>query len=375
MRLERLLLTALLLGSSNCGARPELGPRTPAPASGGGSAPVTPDGPQFYEDNPTYASPPAALAWPQSAALTQAVDDRTLAAADSYLQTVPQAFSFLVIRNGYLVHERYFHGSGPTQSNNIHSASKSLLGSLVGIAIDKGLIRSIDERVHTLLPERKLSGSAKQRLTLKHLLTMSSGFDWTEDQSESTIQRSFNWVQAILDLPLSAPPGQTFNYCTGNTHLLSAILTRATGMSTADFARQVLLDPLGIEVEHWGHDPQGINSGGYNVYMTPRALAKFALTALNHGVYNGRQLIPAAWLDASWQPQESVDDVYSYGYLWWLLPVDGHRVYKMWGYGGQYALLLPDFNTVVVLTANTAEDFEEMDADDFLDRFIIPALR
>jgi CubicO group peptidase (beta-lactamase class C family) len=329
----------------------------------------------FYETNPTYTSnAPDDGFWKMSTPESQYLDSGALAAADLALAQIPSSFSLLVIRNGYLVHESYFHGSHARASNNIHSASKSILSALVGIALDRGYLKGLDQTVAELLPNHRMKDAATASITLRNLLAMTSGLSWVEDDTEYDIEQTSNWVQAILDLPVSSKPGSKFNYSTGNAHLLSAILTQATGQPLPDFATRELFAPLGITYEHWGKDPQGIASGGYNFYATPRALARFALMVENGGVSQGRQLVPAAWLDSSLKPQEPASTGYHYGYLYWLPKVGRYQVAEMWGYGGQFAYVIPDADLLVVLTNNTHESYPEPDGDAFVQKYILPAI-
>src|SRR5262249_9200103 len=161
-------------------------------------------------------------AQPESEGLQAAV----LESGAAELRKLPQALSFLVLRNGTLVFESYFNGSSPTDSNNVHSSSKSILSLLVGIAVREGFIHDVDQPIGRLLSPELSVPLLKRNITLRHLLTMSAGLEWTEDSTESTIEKKRIWTQAILDLPLAHEPGKEFNYDTGLTHLVSAVLTQ-----------------------------------------------------------------------------------------------------------------------------------------------------
>jgi CubicO group peptidase (beta-lactamase class C family) len=329
----------------------------------------------FYEDNPTYHAPLADMGyWPLGTPESQGLDSAVLKEGDKKLESLPQPLSFLVFRKGVLVWERYFHGSRVFHSNNVHSASKSILSALVGIAIREGLL-SLDDTLGELLPRYKLT-AAKKKITVRSLLTMTSGLEWTEDKSEYEIEEENDWIKAILDFPLKSPVGSKFLYSTGNTHVLSALLTESSGVSTCDFAHEHLFDPMGITVEHWGRDPKGYYSGGYNLYLTPRELAKFGQLYLQKGVWEGRPLVEAGWVQASHTAHQTVDAVRSYGYLWWLhQSAKGYAVKKMWGYGGQFVYLVPELELMVVTTADTKDEHAEMDGNDFVERYVLSALR
>ncbi len=330
----------------------------------------------FYENNPTYRDDSSddgffVTATPAS----QRIDARKLAAAADALAREPAAFSMLVLRGGFLVSERYFNGSSAQASNNIHSASKGILSALVGIALDRGDVPSLDAPLSTLLPDYRYKDAKHAGITLKNMMEMTAGFKWSEDGTEYEIEQKDDWIQAIIDLPLASTPGKAFNYSSGVSHLVSAALTQATGKSTRQYAEEHLFRPLGIKVQHWGSDPQGYQSGGYNLYMTARALAKCALLFRDDGALDGRQVVPRQWLKDAKRPTHTADSVWKYGRYWWLTEVAGHPAQKLWGYGGQFVYLLPDLDLTVVLTRNTSDDFGEFDGEAFLADHLLPAVR
>jgi CubicO group peptidase (beta-lactamase class C family) len=285
--------------------------------------------------------------------------------ASTTLSNTPYRWSFLVVRNDKLVFERYYHGSAKNQSNNVHSASKSIWGAAIGIAIAKGVIASPDATIASILPSNyvaAMTGQQKKSITVRHLVTMTSGIDWTEDTTENQIQTKPDWMAAILGLPMADTPGATFNYSTGNAHLNSAVLAAAAHTTGCEFIHSNLLAPMGVVAEHWGRDPQGYFSGGYNLYLTPRELAKFGLLYLHDGNWHGQQLVPAAWVAASMTAQTDAGAPYSYGYNFWLRSLAGHNVAMAWGFGGQMVYIVKDLDMVVVMTTNT-HDFDQDDFD------------
>ena len=315
----------------------------------------------FYEDNPTYTDPvDDSASWATSTPEAQGMDSSRLEGASTAVAKLPYTWSLLVIRGDALVFERYFHGSAKNQSNNVHSASKSIWGAAIGIAIDQGRIPSADATIASTLPSRytKAMGPETKTIKVRDLLTMSSGNRWTEDETETEIQQTPDWIAATLRLPRDAAPGTLFNYSTGDTHLSSAVLTSATQTTACEFIHQNLLAPMGIVAEHWGRDPQGYFSGGYNFYATPRELAKFGLLYLHDGRWNGKQLVPAAWVKASMTNQVDAGAPYSYGYDFWLRDIAGHHVAMAWGSGGQMIYIIKDLDLVVVMTTNT-RDFDQ----------------
>lgn len=344
------------------------------------------DGRTFYEGNPTYTDPrddDAGADWPRTPPEEQGMDSTLLRTGLTELGNNASLFSVLVIRHDRLVAERYYHGSGAGQSNNVHSASKSILQALVHIAVAKGYIGSLDDPVADYLPEYfdTTSGTAsldKKRITIRHLLTMTSGLDWTEDSTESQVEKaSTDWVQEILGRSLVSAPGATYNYSSGNTHVVSAVLQKATRMSTCQFAHRYLFGPMGVTAEHWGRDPRGIFSGGYNLYLTPREMAKFGLLYLHDGKWDGRPLVPHGAVRAAQARTTQVDDTFAYSEGWWADTISGRSAYFAWGYGGQFVYVIPSADLVLVTSENTSENSinKEIDPRAFIRDYLLPSTR
>ncbi|MFG1687090.1 serine hydrolase domain-containing protein [Nonomuraea sp. NPDC049269] len=305
------------------------------------------------------------------------MDSATLRVGLTKLGNNASLFSALVIRHDRLVTERYFHGSGAQRSNNIHSASKSVLQALVHIAIAKGYIGSLDDPVVGYLPEYFGNASPdKKKITLRHMLTMRSGLDWTEDSTESQVEKASDWVQAILGRPLVSVPGTAYNYSTGNTHVVSAVLQKATHMGTCQFAQQYLFGPMGITAEHWGRDPRGVFSGGYNLYLTPREMAKFGLLYLHDGKWGGESLVPQSAVQAAQARTTQVDDTFAYAEGWWRQTISGRSTYFAWGYGGQFVYVIPSADIVLVTSENTGNNSinKEIDSRAFLRDYLLPSI-
>jgi CubicO group peptidase (beta-lactamase class C family) len=333
-------------------------------------------GDTFYENNPTYIDPiDDTSAWTFSEPEEQGMSSTPLADAASDLSARPYLASFLVLRNDAIVFEEYFNGSSARDSNNVHSASKSILGAVAGIAVEQGHI-SREQRLSEILQAdfSSISDPGKGAITVENLLTMTAGFAWEEDSSEYELEVESNWVQAILELPLSDAPGSTFNYSTGQSHLLSAVISESTGTSLCEFAHANLLGPLGITAEHWGRDPQGYFSGGYNLYLTPRELAKFGLLLLRKGRWGGRQLVPESWVADSVRWQQDTGDGWGYGYQSWLTRMDNHDVHVAWGFGGQLVYVIPDLDLVIVMTTNTKDFSIDFDGATLVNDYVIPAV-
>jgi CubicO group peptidase (beta-lactamase class C family) len=268
--------------------------------------------------------------------------------------------SLLVSRRGELVVEQYYNGARANRPANIKSASKSVLSALVGIALDRGLIKSVDQAIADFFPTLRgpKVDPRKASITVEDLLTMRSGLQSTSNRYYGAWVTSRNWVQYALDRPLLSEPGTTMDYSTGNSHLLSAILTKVTGTSTWQFAQEALAKPMGLSLDRWPRDPQGIYFGGNDMLMTPRQMIAFGELYLNRGVYNGKRIVPEDWIDTSWivRARSQWSDQF-YGYGWWSRELAGRPVKYAWGFGGQFIFIVPDLDLVVVTTsASTVDD-------------------
>ena len=301
------------------------------------------------------------------------MDSELLVATFDYIaEQDAEVHSVLIVRNGYLVTEAYFHPYRQSRKHFIRSCTKSFLSALVGIAIEEEYL-NLDDKVLDFFPDRDIANEdpRKRAMTVEHLLLMRSGLDWPEssvsygsaDNVLWQMMDSQDWVQFVLDRPMATEPGATFNYSTGDPQLLAAVLEEATGMSTRKFARTHLFEPLGVSSDHWDwrSAPEGVAFGGGGLNITPRAMAKFGYLYLEGGAWNGRQIVPADWVEAS------VADPH-YGYQWWRLSNGG---YAALGYGGQRIVVVPDLEIVVVITG----EFSGTTSRYLADTFIVPAAK
>ena len=260
--------------------------------------------------------------------------------------------SLIVIKNHKLVLEAYLDPYTRNDLHNLKSVSKSVLSALAGIAIDQEAISGVNATLSEALPDfiEPTAEARKHEITLLHLLTMTSGLDFTENS-----ERAGKWFKAknpvrdALALPISSPPGQKFQYATINTHLFSAWLTKAAGASTAAFAEKNLFRPLGITEYFWVKDPQGVFWGGTQLYLSPRKMARFGLLYLDKGRHADQIVVPEKWVSESIKWRESVDTHSGYGYWWWLIP--GSDGYVAAGWGGQRIGIFPSKDLVIVITA------------------------
>jgi len=279
------------------------------------------------------------------------------AAAHEAANQLPRLHSLLISQGDDLVFEQYYNGRDPSRPANMKSASKSVISALVGIAIDKGIIDSVDVKVAEYFPELIASSDdvQKQQITIENLLTMQSGLETTSNRNYGKWVLSDNWVEFALNQPLVATPGTRMLYSTGSTHLLSAIVTKASGMSTKQFAQENLSSRLGFSMSYWPTDPQGIYFGGNDMEMTPRQMLEFGRLYLNEGVYNSQQVISKSWVEDSHKPhaRSSRGQGRFYGYGWWLRDLAGMQVPVAWGYGGQLIFVVKEIDLVVVATSES----------------------
>jgi CubicO group peptidase (beta-lactamase class C family) len=294
----------------------------------------------------------------------------------------------LVARSGKLVFERYFRGSDeipipgriygrrvenvtfdPDTLHDMKSVSKSVASLAVGIAIDRGLIRSVNEPIFSFFPELSdLRSPEKERIQLVHALTMSMGLKWVEatpatgdnDNDEARMHRAPDPCRYVLGLPATAAAGQDFHYNTGALTLVSAIVRKVTGRPLDEFARATLIEPLGITGVEWIRVKGDTDAGG-GLRLRPRDMAKIGQLVLAGGRWNDRQVVSKAWIETSTAPKVKGTDGLFYGYLWWLgrSLLNGREVH--WagalGRGGQSIRIVPELDLVVVVTAGYYQDY------------------
>jgi CubicO group peptidase (beta-lactamase class C family) len=310
--------------------------------------------------------------------------------------------SLLIARRGALIFESYFAGEDEawgdrlglvsfdaSTHHDMRSITKSVTALLVGIAIGRKLIRSVDEPVFAYFPEYDdLRTPEKDTLRLRHLLTMSPGFDWDEYRpfsdplnSEARMYRSPDPYRFVLQQPLATPPGKFFRYNSGATELLGAVLHRTSNRRIDDFEREVLFEPLGIVDTTWNEFSNGIPAANAGLRLRPRDMAKLGQLVLNRGEWNRHRTVPASWIKDSLAPQIGrPDGIYFYGYQWWLgRSLLGKRELR-WaaamGRGGQHIFVVPELELVVVLTAGIYDNAElAWVALDILNRHVLSVIK
>jgi CubicO group peptidase (beta-lactamase class C family) len=268
--------------------------------------------------------------------------------------------SMTIIRNGYMVFDATFFPFPPDSKHNLKSCTKSIVSALVGIAIEQGYIESAQQPVLDLFPERTAANltADKEAMTLENVLTMATGlkcqdsylYNW---RGYDEMRQSPDWVQFMLDLPMAEEPGTRFEYCNGASFLLSAIIQETTGMTALEFAEQHLFTPLGISDTAWPSNPQGIVLGWGALRMRPHDMAKIGYLYLNEGLWDGEQVVSSAWVEASTRKHISAGTLEDgYGYQWW---VDVSGTYMALGTRGQYIVVVPEKEMVVVFTSDLAD--------------------
>jgi CubicO group peptidase (beta-lactamase class C family) len=323
------------------------------------------------------ASDPRAIPWPTKGWETatpesQGFDSGILADAFDFIREkqIP-IHSLQVVRNGRLVLDAYFF---PFHDGELHegaSVTKSITSTLVGIAIGKGNISSVRALVPRLFPEYQIAhrDPRKDAITIEDLLTMTSGLDCRRAPGEITLQemrRSQDWVKFMLDLPMVADPGRQYSYCSGGMHLLSAVVSRATGISALDFARRELFAPLGIDTVAWPGDSRGNSYGWGDLHLQPRDMARIGYLWLNGGRWKDRQVVPEAWMRDAVREHSRADwgEHQPYGYGMWL-PPRTPPIFEAVGRGSQRITVIPARSLVVVFTGGA---FEPGDVGAFIGR-------
>jgi CubicO group peptidase (beta-lactamase class C family) len=268
--------------------------------------------------------------------------------------------SVLVARHGKIVLDQYYAPYIAGIPHDLFSVTKSVTGTLAAIAWKEGLLDSTSHRVLDFFDHSKIANidPRKEAITVQNLLDMTSGLAWTEEvgnsippiETDKQMSRSQDWVKFILDRPMSNAPGDIFNYDSGNPHLLSAILTKLTGMSAVDYAKAKLFGPLGIDDVSWAYDLQGISVGSFGLRLKPRDMAKIGYLYLHNGVWEGKQVIPPEWVHKVSNPtvETHLKQGFWYSNFFWSLP-DKH-VYMALGRYGQTIMVFPDLDIVAVTT-------------------------
>lgn len=287
--------------------------------------------------------------WRTSTPEAQGMDAQKLESMDKHiLENYPDVRSLIIVRNGYIVFEKYYK-EDKNYEQTMWSATKSIISALIGIAIDKGYIEGIDQKMCTFFPEfaKSITDPRRKQITIRDLLTMSAGFG--PAMEAGTTESCFE--QAIIHDPGTHP---AYNSC--ETQLLSGIITKTTKMNSFQFSSKFLFEPLGIKDFFWGIPSAEYTSGGYGLNMRSRDMAKIGYLYLKNGVWEGKQIVPKQWVKESTQKQVIIpigQMELPYGYQWWITSPGGYPGFCAVGIGGQYIHVVPDLNIVMVATSDT----------------------
>ncbi|MGD2134410.1 MAG: serine hydrolase [Maricaulaceae bacterium] len=283
------------------------------------------------------------------------LDAELIAGALEAGEAMDQMRALVIARDGVELEAHRFRGPSLDAPVNIKSASKTVMAALAGVAIDRGVLESVEQTISPAFADL-ISENADARvhdITVEDLITMRTGLERTSGRNYGAWVVSNNWTENALNRPFVDEPGGRMLYSTGSYHILSALLTRASGRSTLALARDWLGGPLDIEIPPWTRDPQGVYLGGNEMAMSPRALVKLGELYRLGGVYGGDRVLPETWIQASWTARtRSPFSRDQYGYGWFIDRAGGRRVYYARGYGGQMVYVVPDLELTVAMTSD-----------------------
>jgi len=293
---------------------------------------------------------------------TEIIEEVTSQIMDGTFQGI---HSFMIVKSGAIVHEAYFEDYTKNSLQTVFSITKSVSSALIGIAIDRGLIRGVEDLVLSFFPQYNIQDSAKQGIQLRHILTLSSGFSWDEKtypysdarNTETQMVSTNDWMKFVLERPMQRDPGKEWVYNTGSVHLLAGIIKQVYGDHADVFAEQVLFEPLGIQTYEWNKDPQGHPCTGgtlQGLKLNLRDTAKFGYLFLNRGKWNDVQVVPQSWVEKSTARHIEPESGREFGYLWWKgqYVINGreYQHYYAAGYGGQTIHIAPELDLMIVFT-------------------------
>jgi len=279
---------------------------------------------------------------------------------DSLLLEELETAGFLVIKDKEIIHESYLNGFSQSEPTNSFSAAKSMVSLCIGVAIDEGYISSVNEKVSTFLPSFK--EGEKTKITIRHLLTMSSGLSWSESgknpySNNAEAYYGENLRGLVLDQEVNSPPGKVFDYKSGDTQLLTFILEKATGKTLGAYFYENIWAKINTEHQgYWNLDKENGDEKGYCcLYASARDFAKFSQLILNNGSWNGEQLISKEYLQNAIFPAQEITEKSGkenerYGWHWWYAYKDGKHMHYGRGLLGQYYIAIPADNLIIVRT-------------------------
>ena len=302
--------------------------------------------------------------WEVSTPAEQGLDPKLVAELYHNAAQVETLQALLVVKNGKLIAEGYLNGGAVDQVTRLQSVTKSITSALTGIALDRGCLSSVDQKMADFFPELadRITDPRKKQITLQQLLQMRAGYPWEESTSElfEMLYHGFR-PSLLVDVPLVSDPGTQFEYSNLTSHLVGVIVARACETGLKSFAEEHLFAPLGVETGEWIQDWEGYYNGHADLHLTARDMAKFGLLYLNDGKYEGNQIVPEDWVRDSLQTYS--EDAWDYrvgrnfrdigyGYQWWSVRAGDHRYNLAWGHGGQQVAVLDELNMVIVVKAD-----------------------
>jgi len=279
-----------------------------------------------------------------------------------YIKNNPLIYSLVISKNNKIIHQQYFNGQDSTTLFNDQSLTKSVTALLIGIAIDKGYIRSVDEKVADFFPELKTdTDKRKQDITIRQVMNQASGF-YHEGVNVGALLNIPDPSGYVIKAPLVSEPGQVFCYNNAATHLLSVIITKSTGMDTRAFAKKFLFDPLGITSFDWKKMKDGYYDGCGLLSIRLRSvdMLKLGNLVLNKGVYHHRQIVPAKWMTSIINPEVTYKTPWGldnslYGLCWYHADYRGTKITYALGWGGQFMFIIPSLKTVIMTNSSVAD--------------------
>ncbi len=320
--------------------------------------------------------------WESASPESQGMDADVLMGLHAYIQEqgLP-IYAMLIARHGWLVFEEYYRGQMADDAQAIRSCTKSVFSALVGIALCKDSLHALDKTLPDLFDDKYIvrSDGQKRAITLRYVLTMTSGIDNLAG-GRFRFEEYNNYVQAVWEASLFAPPGQAFRYGDPPVEVLTRLLEQKLGVDLLAFASEQLLHPLGIVTESqsrflWETLPDGRYRGAAGLHLTPRDMAKFGYLYLHEGYWEGRQVIPKAYAQASVRVQNAggLPEESAYGFLWWVTTLGAYNAFFAAGIGGQYIFVVPEVHLVVVIAS---EDVRRSGAPqkELMSRFVLPAI-
>lgn len=356
--------------------------------------------------SPLYPTPEAPDYWPTAEWRHDDPSHRNIDAAllDAAVERMPEELpaldSFILIRDGYVVHESYYNGYDAATIHDVRSVTKSWTSALVGMAQANGQLTELDTPLSELLPDRFADGqhADKRNITLADLLAMRSGIDFDDETLYAGGYGSFDELlerdltDFAFSFPMAYEPGTTWRYSTLDSQLISVIFEQAMGESLEAFAAEQFFQPLGIKDYAWQADKMGVSIGGGGLFLAPKDMAKLGFLYLHQGQWDGEQLIPSEWVELSvtpqnneayFEPTDQVEVIEWYGYHWWTWKGDwfySYRAFVANGFGGQRVFVLPGLNLIMVTTANPEglspemATVQEEEIDIFINEVILPTL-